>query len=260
MDATRVLCLILYVVGVCADNGMEDRSQYLRKSVIGNINLAGHISSSISKAHENVKSGLFISLCNFLPCSDWSEWTSCDSVVGRYGTQNRLRECGQNVSEICKENTPNRNKDSRKCMIDIPWCHLEFEYTRHGYCIKLFNESFLSWYDAQIACSELGGSLINIDEENKYNDIQEAFKSVSFTSIYAWVDGIKFNANEYWNVERGSRKPVTFGTWFEGAEENKIKFPQCRGVIRKSQLEPLMWCVGNVCENRENYICEKYKK
>lgn len=218
-------------------------------SVIGK-----HLENSILRVNKNLTVNALKFICRLLPCSDWSAWSDCGDVVGRYGTEQRSRQCGYNLSKVCEEHNAGMDTESRTCAIDIPWCPVHYVYTRNGFCVKMYDSVVKSWYDAQINCETDGGHLVNIDNKMVSDDIDETFRDTEVASIYAWIDGIRRVPYKDWEFRSGSVKPK-FSNWYRG-QPGGNKFPNCKCVIRSGDGARFEWCSSLVCGNRENFMCE----
>lgn len=222
--------------------------------VIQTTNVGQHLENSVKKVQRNMTSNALKVICQLLPCSDWSAWTACGSLVGRYGTRNRTRHCGYNVSKLCTENMSGFDIEVGECMIYIPWCPLDYVYTRNGFCVKLYNGVYKSWYDAEIHCESDGGHLVNIDTKQLSEDINESFDDTEILSVYAWVDGIRRFAGNEWEYKSGLKKPK-FTNWYRD-HPGEDSFPNCKCIIRSGDEGNFEWRSSYVCGNRENFICQ----
>lgn len=261
---SSLVILLLYVTGL---NGFVHKAMEMDAIRVDDVinddtdlnkNVGKHLENSVKKVYNKMSSNAMKLICRMLPCSDWSAWSVCGSVVGRRGTRSRTRECGYNVLELCKENDSGYDQETHNCMIYIPWCPLNYVYTRNGFCIKLYNDVFKSWYDAQIHCESDGGHLVNIDTQMLSNDIDESFDDTDLLSVYAWIDGIKRLPGTQWEFKSGLKKPK-FTNWYGGhpKEEN---YPNCKCVIRSGDEVNFEWRSSFVCGNRENFICQIKKE
>ena len=234
------------------DNDIYVRSSDAQSDEI-DVNYGEHLENSIKTVQNDYRTNLLKMVCRFHLCSDWSAWSRCGSVVGRRGTRSRTRKCGSDL-QVCKQDSLGRSVQSQPCILHIPWCPLEYNYTRNRFCVKLYGNDFKSWYDAQLQCESDGGNLINIDTKTLSDDIDEVFGKSALLSISAWIDGIKRTSSLSWEFKSGLRSP-TFSNWHTG-QPRVESFPLCKCVIQSGDNGKFKWRISSVCGNRENFICQ----
>ncbi|XP_060591977.1 uncharacterized protein LOC132746743 [Ruditapes philippinarum] len=186
-------------------------------------------------------------ICNMYTCTEWSEWTKCDSKSYLdYGLKNRTRECKKGASFCSISSDSKSETESAMCQSVCPDNYTE---TPSKYCVKLFNSIKRTRDDAELLCQQDGGHLINIDSATKSDDVTEILKQQN-PSERVWIDGIQRSYDREWEFSYGLMSPE-FTNW-KHDQPNGNTYPNCMYLLPSSGW---LWA-DFPCDYSYNFMCE----
>ncbi|XP_060586576.1 uncharacterized protein LOC132742246 [Ruditapes philippinarum] len=139
---------------------------------------------------------------NYHVCTAWSEWSECGAkATDFFSTRTRTRRCGETGARfghrdeieagVCEGGTENKTKTT---------CPVSYHTTTKGFCLKLYTEA-KTHSDAVSVCKRDGGYLVNIDSDQKYDDIKAIIIANNITTQIN-IDGNRVNSQ--WKFSYGS--------------------------------------------------------
>lgn len=215
-----VICVVLSGMLLCvsaapmADND-DSSSQDLTGDALQQMasELEKPMLQLIGKAIEKLEHRLNDKICDLHPCSQWEEWSGCYAHTHDFGAKFRTRECGVDYT-ACDTDSKAKTKDSEICH---GYCPENYNITKNGYCVKLYDNLQKTRPEAEFQCQNDGGHLINIDSLRKYLDVKAVVDSRGFTSQF-WIDGQRYNESSVWEYEYGNSDG--FYNWSSGEPSN----------------------------------------
>lgn len=213
---TGIIGLVLRVSGAPLTESDESSVQDLDGNMLQEMakELEKPMLQLIGKAIETLEIRINGKICDLHPCSQWEEWTGCNAHANHFGAKFRTRECGVNYT-ACDSDTRAKKKESEIC---IGYCPENYNITKNGYCVKLYNMQ-TTRLEADMQCKQNDGNLINIDSDRKYRDIKDFVESQNFVSQF-WIDGQRRYDSSVWEYEYGSTDG--FFQWASGEPSNGV--------------------------------------
>ncbi|KAL4219370.1 hypothetical protein ACF0H5_021950 [Mactra antiquata] len=150
-----------------------------------------------------------MALRNLHAC-EWTNWSPCTvRKQGIFGIRTRTRACNYhkdvgNINNIIES-------DNKLCEGKCPD---DYNITKHGYCIKFYTETKVN-DDAATKCRNDGGYLLNIESEQKHEDIKGILQGYNG---YPAVGGRRKDVSSPWIYEYGNQNG--FLEWQAGQPNN----------------------------------------
>ncbi|XP_060586578.1 uncharacterized protein LOC132742248 [Ruditapes philippinarum] len=134
---------------------------------------------------------------NYHACTAWSEWTECGTILADFfSTRTRTRHCvGKEETNIHRNEIETGVCEGRA---KNP-CPLSYDMTTNGFCLKLYKDT-KSNSEAEAVCKSDGGYLVNIDSDQKYDNVKSILMANNITS-QIHIDGSR--ANSQWKFSYG---------------------------------------------------------
>jgi hypothetical protein len=139
---------------------------------------------------------------NYHVCTAWSDWSECGAkTTDFFSTRTRTRRCvgkGARVGHrdeieagVCEGGIENKTKTQ---------CPVSYYTTTKGFCLKLYTVA-RARSDAVSVCKRDGGYLVNIESDQKYDDIKAIIIAKNITT-QIYIDGYRVNSR--WKFSYGS--------------------------------------------------------
>ncbi|XP_053386651.1 lectin BRA-3-like [Mercenaria mercenaria] len=191
-------------------------------------------------------------MCRLHPCSDWSDWSNCDANrPGEFGGQNRSRNCGLNTTYCERHNIPSLEYDTRVCEGKCP---SHYVVTKHGFCLKLYNNDKKQRDDAETACQTDGGHLVNTDSIIKVQDVNETILDQKYSGDRLWIDGRRSEQAGPWKYGYPSAEP-SFTFWGDNDPDNGVN-DLCIMYHKGSHTGNSWRWFDYDCGSKHEFICE----
>ncbi|XP_053391517.1 C-type lectin lectoxin-Thr1-like [Mercenaria mercenaria] len=155
----------------------------------------------------------------------------------------KLRLIGKTI-----ENLELKNRD--RVGICGGFCPKDYNVTKNGFCVKLYSDKqrTQTQVSAEQQCQDDGGHLMNIDSEEKYEDVSSLLKGFSSG---VWIDGHRKDVSSPWQYKYGSQKG--FFKWKSGQPSNGSN--ELCLLIYLSSGTTLVW-YDNTCGSNYYNLCE----
>ncbi|XP_053386253.1 C-type lectin domain family 10 member A-like [Mercenaria mercenaria] len=167
----------------------------------------------VDKTLENFEKKTGRKMCDLNPCMAWTDWSKCSSNPHRFGSKVRTRQCSIN-KDTCKVDTANSRTETEFGVCG-GFCPKDYNVTKNGFCVKLYSDKTRTQVSAEQQCQDDGGHLMNIDSEEKYEDVSSLLKGFG---SYVWIDGRRKDVSSPWEYKYGSQKG--FFKWRSGEPDN----------------------------------------
>jgi hypothetical protein len=189
---------------------------------------------------------------NYHVCTAWSEWSECGAKsTDFYSTKTRTRRCGGQGARyghrdeidagVCEGIDENKTNVS---------CPVSYHTTAEGFCLKLYMNRNNN-PDAEAMCKSDGGYLVNIDSDQKYENIK-AMLIANDIKTNVHIDGKRINTQ--WKFSYGSTSG--YFLWYPGFPTS-IANCRCLRITGKKTTDNQRFLTFNdVCHGEQPYICE----
>lgn len=185
--------------------------------------------------------------CVLQSCSVWSEWSSCIPLhLKGFGYKQRNRTCAREKGSCYFKTNSTVETASEICLTRCP---SHYSLTKNGYCLHLYNKTFVVQSDAENHCSDDGGHIVNIDSERKYDDVAALLLEKKFTNGI-WINGQRKDSSSPWEYLYGSS--AGFFKWYSGYPHNGAT-DLC--LVIAMYGSNLRWH-DLACSSKYAYICE----
>lgn len=187
--------------------------------------------------------------CRYHQCTQWSRWSPCSAAPrqNKFGVKSRSRKCNHKSSKCAASLTETPEEvDYRLCE---GACPTAFKVTKHGFCLKFFGNK-MSNADAKASCNSSNAFLINVNTQDRDDDLTEIMKDESKDHI--WVDGIRQDVNSPFEF---SYEPVQLRpfNWYPGYPVKTANYD----CLAESFGSEKKWKIFNhLCTVSYNYVCE----
>ncbi|XP_045170033.2 type-2 ice-structuring protein-like [Mercenaria mercenaria] len=197
----------------------------------------------IGKVIENIEQKIK-NLCDLHPCLEWTEWNECNADRGHFGSKFRTRQCSVNMT-ACEIDATN-SRTEKELGVCIGYCPKDYNMTKNRFCVKVYDDSVRTQDAAEHQCQKDGGHLINVDSEEKYQDVISVIQGLSKA---VWIDGRRKDVGSPWEYKYGSQKG--FFKWLSG-QPGDGSTELCLKLYH-----PSTWLWGdNPCTSSYYSVCE----
>lgn len=186
-------------------------------------------------------------MCKHHQCTEWTSWTACDGIKHEFGGQNRSRTCGIK-STLCPG--ASQQKPEYETKLCQGRCPDDYTVTTSQFCLKMQISIKRNRTDAEGACVEDGGHLVNIDSAEKHSDIEGLLSTAGITSGTIWIDGLRTTKAGSWIFSYPARDS-SYTNWKPGEPSNGSS-EYCKVLDYSSGW---FW-FDRECDKTYSYICE----
>lgn len=201
---------------------------------------------------EEIRSEILKKICLLHPCTQWSEWSKCDSLkYGEFGGQNRSRNCGFNTTLCERYADTSVEYEYRVCESTCPV--IGYVVSKHGFCLKLYNE-MKTRDEAEEVCQKEQGHLVNIDSFEKVHDVNKTLGEYSYSYDNLWIDGRRFVQGGPW--EYGYKPSDSSFTYWGDNDPDNGASELCM-MYHKHLTHGYSWRnFDTACSVKRGFMCE----
>ncbi|KAK1804336.1 hypothetical protein P4O66_020354 [Electrophorus voltai] len=136
-------------------------------------------------------------------------------------------------------------------LLDTVHSNCPHQWTLYGRRCYRFFTSRLTWYEAECACVNNGGSLASVHSVAEYKFLQTLVKRVSGFLAVSWLGGYDAVSEGHWLWSDGSK--VNFNYWVSNQPDNYNGMENCLEMNYGVELK----LNDDVCSSRRSFMCVK---
>jgi hypothetical protein len=240
------IALVIFLIGTNCN------AEMLKSNVTAGNNLDAHTLFAYGREfNDSLITMIGRIIENYHVCTAWSKWSECGAKsIDFYSTKTRTRRCGgqearyghrdEIEASIC-EGSDENNKFS---------CPVSYHTTTKGFCLKLYMDK-KSYSDAEAVCKSDGGFLVNIDSDQKYDDIKAMLIANNIT-VHIFIDGMLVNSK--WNFSYGSMSG--YFHWYPGYPRSTTDRVCLAFSGNRSDARIRFRTFNSPCSVAFNFVCE----